>query len=391
MSSSSKIEWTDATWNPLTGCSLVSEGCRNCYAAREAAGRLSHRPEYQGLAVKRGDRPVFTGEVRLLPERLDQPLRWKRSRRVFVNSMSDLFHNSVPDDFIDRVFAVMAMTYRHRFQVLTKRPERMQAYVTGLEENPVGRLGGAAFEALGDEADAWVSNYVSGKGMPKDAPAHFFGEPRWPLPNVWLGTSVENQATADERVPHLLKTPAAVRFLSCEPLLGPVDLSTAWHGESALQAECWGDCAWCGNGHPPLHDCRRNRQAEQEIERGRSGIDWVIVGGESGPNARPMHSDWARTLRDQCVEAGVAFHFKQWGEWLPWDQDGAEVDDDPEATKFATQEWENDRWNDIGHPIWSDWVDGHIDPDQCTGRVGKMVAGRQLDGRTWDQEPAARP
>lgn len=271
MSGSSKIEWTHATWNPLTGCTLVSEGCRNCYAAREAAGRLSHHPAYEGLAVKRGGRAVFTGEIRLHPDRLDQPLRWRKPRRVFVNSMSDLFHPDVPDEFIARVFAIMELAKRHTFQVLTKRPERMAALLhdPGFIEQVRERL-------LVEDSHQFVTVF---NGW-------------WPISNVWLGTSVEDQATANERISHLLETPAAVRFLSCEPLLGPVDLARIGHFRDESLSALEEIVGWVQ----------------------RPAVDWVIVGGESGPNARRMETEWAASLVRQCREARVPVFVKQLGD-----------------------------------------------------------------------------
>ncbi len=271
----SKIEWTQQTWNPIAGCSPVSEGCRNCYAAREAI-RLQENPtvqiraKYEGTAVMRGAdahrRAVFTGRVNLAPQLLGLPLRWKRPRRVFVNSMSDLFHEKVPITFIAHVFAVMAATPRHTYQVLTKRPEWMATLLN----------------------DEYFWQQVHGFGMEQwwdvDALATI-GEigPLHPLVNVWLGTSVEDQAAADERIPHLLRTTAAVRFLSCEPLIGPVDLT--------------------GFFLIPVAD------------RGSfdSPIDWVIAGGESGPGARPCDIDWLYTIRDACRDFQVPLFVKQLG------------------------------------------------------------------------------
>jgi protein gp37 len=202
----------------------------------------------------------------------------------------------------------MALAPQHTFQVLTKRPERAATYLAGMgDAGPLDifvRGGGRLLKA----AEYATRNSRRFEFQPVQ---------RWPLRNVWLGTSISDQASADQRIPHLLATPAAVRFISAEPLLGPVDLETAWHGETALAAECWGDCGWCDAGYPALHNCQRGKQSGQEYSKGQSGIDWVIVGGESGPHARPMHPDWARSLRDQCAVAGVPFLFKQWGEWAP--------------------------------------------------------------------------
>lgn len=315
MSDKTRIEWTDATWNPVTGCTKVSEGCDHCYA-ETIAHRFAGTPAYpNGFAVT------------LRPERLDQPLRWQRPRRIFVNSMSDLFHADVPDEFIARVFAVMALAPQHTFQVLTKRPGRMRSLLSSAEFRRGVRL--AVFESgLVDEVIA-------------------FGSEMFPLPNVWLGTSVESQKWADVRIPQLLGTPAAVRFLSCEPLLGPVDLVPslrAWAGGDAVQI----------NHH--LH--------------------WVIVGGESGPHARPMHPDWARSLRDQCVSAGVAYHFKQWGEWTPL-FDGRELRYPLRGSRLAVNLAADGRAARDGHP------------GEPMIRLGKKAAGRELDGRTWDEYPEA--
>lgn len=237
-----KIEWTDATWNPIRGCSPVSDGCRNCYAARVAHRFSGPGEPYDGLADWRGGRAVFNGTIKVVDAVMDQPLRWKRPRRIFVNSMSDLFHENVPFKVVDEVFAVMEDAHWHTFQVLTKRPERALQWFSGLEPK-------------GD-----------------------------PLPNVWLGVSVEDQKAANERIPLLLACPAAVRFLSCEPLLGPVNAQV----------------------HESLAGMRSRSRAV--------AVDWIIAGGESGPGARPMDAAWAKSLRDQCTASGVPFLFKQWGE-----------------------------------------------------------------------------
>lgn len=293
---STGIEWTDETWNPVTGCTKVSPGCDHCYAER---------------ITNRFGGPGAFDTVVLHPERLDRPLHWRTPRRVFVNSMSDLFHDAVPDEFIAQVFEVMAMAgdeHGHTFQVLTKRPGRMASWMR---------------RHLGEDQN-WARNAPS---------------------NVWLGTSIETQKWVDVRLPKLLETPAAMRFLSCEPLLGPLDLSG------------WLDKPWC-----PTHDFPGGFCIEDCGDRRR--LDWVIVGGESGPKARPMHPDWARSLRDQCVAAGVPFFFKQWGEWLP---------DIPSSDfRYGTGGDRENHWDD------GEWT---------SFRVGKKRAGRELDGRTWDEMP----
>jgi len=245
MATNSSIEWTEATWNPVVGCTVLSPGCTNCYAMRMAA-RLEAmgQTKYTGVTRKTGGRHKWNGRINLDHASLDLPKRWKAGRTIFVNSMSDLFHVEVPLEFIKLVFATMVETPQHTYQVLTKRPDRAEE-------------------------------------LAKELP--------WPK-QVWLGTSVENAEYVD-RIDHLRRTPAAVKFLSLEPLLGPLE---------GLDLK---------------------------------GIDWAIAGGESGPGARPMEAEWVRSIRDQCISATIAFHFKQWG------------------------------------------------------GVNKKRAGRVLDGRTWDQLP----
>lgn len=250
------IEWTERSWNPIVGCTKVSPGCAHCYAETMARRlKAMGRPEYQDAINGNGK---WTGRVTLVPERLDEPLRRKKPTVYFVNSMSDLFHEDVPDEFIYQVFARMILGSQHTYQILTKRPQRALNW----------------FETFKPEAR---TNNVE-----------------WPLSNVWFGVSVENQKAADERIPYLLQTPAAVRFLSCEPLLGPVDISEWLPSTQELTL------GFLGN-HNPI------------FRKATDCIGWVIVGGESGPHARPMHPDWARAIRDQCQVAGVPFFFKQWG------------------------------------------------------------------------------
>ena len=290
MAENSKIEWTDATWNPTVGCSIVSPECLNCYAML-MAHRLANigQEKYQGLTqiVQQGSnkgKPVWNGMVRLDRDSLDIPMKRKKPTLYFVNSMSDLFHESLSHDDICQVWSQMVVADWHTYQVLTKRPHVAKQFV-----------------------NAWI--------------AHMRAESMAPVKNIWLGTSVGVKA-AKRRIDFLRETNAAVRFLSCEPLLedlGELDLT---------------------------------------------GIHWVIVGGESGPNARPMHPDWARSVRDQCKAAGVPFFFKQWGEWLGT----SPFDKKPEAD-VRRHEWNG------GVTAW---------------RVGKKAAGRLLDGKEHSEYPSGR-
>lgn len=318
MGDRSTIEWTDATWNPVTGCTKVSQGCKHCYAEREWPRLTKLVPSYIGRD--------FT-DVRTHADRLDQPLRWKKPRRVFVNSMSDLFHDDVPFEFIDRVFSVMALAPQHTFQVLTKRTRRMREYMNS---------GGRAAEVFDLVRNSELGYWAGGNKLPPLS---------WPLPNVWLGASVEDRHAADVRIVELLATTAAVHWISAEPLLGAIDL---W--ELAANS---------------LH----------KIDGGPK-IDWVVVGGESGQNARPMHPQWARDLRDQCAAEGVPFLFKQWGEW---GNDG--------RIPMLVSIHEKSHFLTLDGKQWAG-------PSQCCPkgtaamlRIGKKAAGRLLDGVLHDSYP----
>jgi protein gp37 len=290
-----KIEWADEVWNPVTGCTKVSEGCRNCYAERIMARFSPGRK--------------FT-DVQMHADRLDDPLRWKKPRRVFVNSMSDLFHKDVPFEFILRAWMMMAHTSQHTYLILTKRPERMRQFITDW-------LPGA-----------WGLATTSLQLLDR------------PIPNIWLGVSAETQNEADARIPILLQTPAAVRFVSVEPMLGEVNLI------------------------PYLLPIGYNWDYDR---RGPARINWVICGGESGPGARPLHPDWVRGVRDACQDAGVPFFFKQWGEWRPGGPS--------ETVLENTGSWQ-------GKQVYM-----NRNPEPVL-RVGKTVAGRELDGRTWEEYPS---
>lgn len=270
------IEWSDKTWNPTRGCSRVSQGCVNCYAERRALrfagpgwlGTIGPNHElaedhppgpFHGFVTKVNGHAAWTGKVELIESKLLEPLSWKKPARIFVNSMSDLFHEALPDEAIDRVFAVMALCPQHTFQILTKRPARMLEYFSDM-----GRVGEqvAGF--------TWDYKLCHTEGI--------LTLPKFPLPNVHLGVSVEDQKTADERIPLLLQTPAAKRFISYEPALSRVDFS-------------------------------RPEFSINRILLG--GIDQVICGAESGPEARPFDENWPWHTRDQCLAGGVKFFYKQ--------------------------------------------------------------------------------
>lgn len=293
------IQWTDETWNPVRGCSRVSSGCDNCYAMGQAHRFSGPGKPYEGLTTIRRGKVDWAGMARLVPEALEQPLRWKRPRRIFVNSMSDLFHESLSNEEIAAVFAVMAAAPQHTFQVLTKRPRRMKEWFAWVEQTC------QAIEGAENQ-----SRPSGGEGQMLQAFAHESGltgplwrksKPEsWPLPNVWLGVSVEDQAAADKRVPLLLETTAAVRFVSAEPLLGTIDFTRLANGSfspfSALQR-------WTSG----------RRLDGTEAGPQNTGIDWVIVGGESGPGARPCNVEWIRSIVSQCKAAGVPAFVKQLG------------------------------------------------------------------------------
>lgn len=328
----SKIEWTQETWNPIVGCSVVSPGCTNCYAMKMAdrlqfmsATQFQH---YQGTTQRVKGKPVWTGKMALAPDHiLTAPLRRRKPTCYFVNSMSDLFHDAVPDDWILRVLDVIRQASydggsnigridhgegEHTFQLLTKRAARMR--------NIMRRL-------------RWDGEQLY--LLPEDD-----GKARVLLRNLWLGVSCEDQRRADERIPDLLATPAAVRFVSAEPLLGPIDFTKI------------------------AFDFGTERTSRHNVLAGvtnistRTRLDWIIVGGESGSGARPMHPEWARSIRDQCTSAGVAFFFKQWGAHAP-------------ASVVL--------------------LGDHLPQDaDAMLPVSKAVAGRVLDGEVWDQQPIAR-
>lgn len=307
MMSETKIEWADKVWNPVTGCTKISEGCQNCYAEKMSK-RLRGRFGYPK------DEPF---KVTLRRDRLSEPSKWKKPRRIFVCSMGDLFHDDVWDGFIWQFFNEMRRANHHTFLVLTKRPKRMRAWF------------------------AWIEKEMR----------EFF-DFAWPLPNVHIGVTAENQAQANARIPILLETPAAKRFVSIEPMLGPIDLN-----ERELICKTWRKGLTIG-----------------------TYLDGVILGGESGHGARPMHPEWARAVRDQCQEAEVPFFFKQWGEWAPHHLD-AGINYDKIALFNKQENGDEPIYiRDLEEDRQEDWTEGQAD-DVFMYRIGKKKAGALLDGR----------
>jgi protein gp37 len=340
VSDNTAIEWSDASWNPVLGCARVSPGCDACYAivqARIRAGNPNPKvaTAFEGLTKPTEGRADWTGRINLLPERLEQPLRWRKPRKIFVNSLADLFHEDVPDQFIADVFAVMAVARWHTFQLLSKRHGRMKALLTSDSFR-------AMYEAAWDRraSDLWRF----GSQKTQDFMDGQISAP-WPIPNLCLGVSIENQPWAEIRVHALLscQQAAGVLWVSAEPLLGPIDLRNLKARNGALID------ALCGDVKSP----------DGTIYAACPGsVSWVVAGGESGAGSRPMHPDWARSLRDQCQDARVPYLFKQWG---------------------------SHRW--VEHSAYDDatqcWVADGIEPQ----RVSKKLAGRELDGREWNEYP----
>ncbi|MFH8295080.1 DUF5131 family protein [Streptomyces sp. NPDC018059] len=360
MATRTSIEWTDVTWSPIIGCTRVSRGCDGCYAISSARIRSANpNPKiaqaYAGTTSNTG-RVDWTGKVNLLEDRLLQPLSgkgiWRQPCRVFVNSQSDLFHEAVPEEFIARILAVMACTPQHTYQVLTKRHGRMRSLMNSKD----------FVSAVRTETHALDRDAVLGSG------------PRWQplLPNLWMGVSVEDQRTANLRVPALLRIPAARRFISAEPLLGPVDLT---------RIPFRGDTDYFVDALDGRYGLREPRESFSFGLADLRPIDWVIAGGESGPKARPMHPAWARSLRDQCRQSRrrVPFLFKQWGEFRPFWRPETDGRPCPDPVLYVNAE--------SGEALPEDQV-----PDtgswQGVYRLGKKKAGNELDGRTWLQTPA---
>lgn len=311
-----KIEWTDETWNPIVGCSIQSTGCTNCYAMKQAArivAMTKGKTHYADTTKYVNGNAVWTGKIKIAPyQTFYKPTQWKKPKRIFVNSMGDIFHENVPEEWIENVFRVIQGCPQHTFMILTKNPKRMRQFMIW-----------------------WKQQFTD------------------ILPNVWLGVSVENQETANERIPILLDTPAATHFISCEPLLGAIDLTK-------------------------LHYDKKNENFYLDaiegsnydtIQAQTNKLDWVIVGGESGKNARPMHPDWVRTIRDQCAQALTPFFFKQWGEFCP------------PIIKIPGMAIDK-----LGR-LYNAWDEEFTKGSAHVVRIGKKLAGNMLDGKTHQAFP----
>lgn len=315
MSDNTKIEWADATVNAINGCSVTTPGCTNCYAMKLAGTRMKNHPTRQGLTIETKAGPVWNGTVRLHEPALPQPLSWSKPRRIFWNAHGDTFHDAVPDEWIDRIFAVAALTPQHTHMILTKRSKRMREWFERYDA------------AHDDNCADKVGKVVDLIAFPSARRAALARLQLWPLPNVWLGVSVEDQTRADERREDFRNTPAAVKFVSYEPALTYVN----WAG-------------W-------------------------EFVDQIIAGGESGPHARPPHPQWFRDTRDWCAAESIHFFFKQWGEWR---DRGGHV---PIPTR-----------NHQSHICHLDKDSGKCKPnpnrfsDETMIKLGKGKSGRLLDG-----------
>lgn len=373
MADKTGIEWTDATWNPITGCAIVSRGCTNCYAMKLAGTRLKDHPSRYGLTQASKAGPVWTGEVRLNESWLGQPLRWKRPRKIFVCAHGDLFAENVPDEWIERVVAVAIAAWLlngHISQILTKRPARMRDTFKR--------------RVFWEAVNLRIADLVRGHYDPLTIDDY---GPEHPCDGLWLGTSAEDQASANQRVPALLETPAAVRFVSAEPLLGPIDFRAIQPADKYHQVDALNGTF--GFSRPHIAYSPR--------------IHWIIAGGESGPGARPMHPAWAREIRDACKAAGTAFFFKQWGSWAPVSEMSDQAIDAcyrpahptrPESTRHCLVA------NMVMHQDGARFRDSAIYQSGAyaagTGamrlmHIGKRRAGRHLDGLEHSEMPEAQP
>jgi protein gp37 len=367
-----KIEWVaelarirgmdSKSWNPVIGCSRASEGCRNCYAAAtvDRFARKDGTGAYAGLTERDGDGvPRFNGKIDFSEARLMEPLKWRKPAVVFVGDMADLFHPNVTDEMLDRIFAVMALRPDCLFLVLTKRPERMREYL--VKQCKAHNIADCAGNISGQRLSFKLDGF--------------------PLPNVWFGVTAESQVAADERVPHLLATPAVRRFVSAEPMLGAINI-TPYIGHNAHHCRCgWHKTELDGSWFAGKFTCHKCGDACSTYD----ALDWVICGGESGPNARPMHPDWARSLRDQCAAAGAKFFFKPWGEWTPHTPvAGGDLGGDVRAgrVQIVHQTGQSDVEISIATGGRST-----IPGSRYMARVGKKAAGRLLDGIEHNEVP----
>jgi protein gp37 len=304
------IEWTDKTWNPTRGCRRVSPGCVNCYAETQAIRFSGEGGAYEGLVRSTCGGPRWTGEGRFVPDKLEDPLHWRKPMRIFVDSMSDLFFEEFSNEQIAAVFGVMATAHWHTFQVLTKRPARALEWFKWVSEEAQRRHHLNPAYWLVKESVETIGNPARGSGIMA---------PRWPLSNVWIGASIEDQQRANERLPLLLQLPAALRFVSYEPALEAVDFCATEAGDALSE------CEECAGAEP---DC--------ELCQGLGRVDWLIVGGESGRNARPFDIAWARGAVAQCQDAGVPVFVKQLGAVpLPQHQAGAWDHDHPNRIRHV--------------------------------------------------------
>lgn len=342
--SSKRLEkglWWDRNWPVLEGCSHVSSACDNCFAAEYAHRFENSLPYLSGLTTPEGR---WTGSVTMRQDQLELPLKITKPTVWFVAERSDLFHPSVPDEYLDRVFAVMAMAKQHTFMVLTKRPEWMAAY---------------------------FQEWIDGVKAVKTSAPNIIGDLRLPLPNLWLGTTIWDQASADRNIPFLLQARADNRFVSIEPMLGPIELQTR-------------------DGEDERPDGSLHFRAFLRGVTGDRRIDWVICGGESGRKARPVHPDWVRSLRDQCAAASVPFFFKQWGEYRPAISVG-EATNKPVVVQNRSK-LEDKRAREmpsfsgcyrLDHQVAAilDGSGEYAQYDCAMVRVGKKATGRLLDGK----------
>ena len=300
MGQNTKIEWCDATVNPVRGCRRKSTGCQ-----RLAATRLRHLDKYEGLATMTPNGPRWSGSVQLDIDVMKKVLTWRKSKRIFVCDMSDLFYEEVPDEFIERVFAVMAVAQQHQFLLLTKRPDRMKKWFESAPPIYERRADSVAWWAEAMGLCIWDSRgnkqHLYNRHIEKKKLEHRKVFPGWPLPNVWLGTSTENQETANERIPELLDTPAAIRYISYEPALERVELLPWWLSIHLIDLD--------GTVHMP-----KEHGIAAIGGQWRHGLDWVIAGAESGPGHRPCQIEWIDSMKSQCEMAGVSFFFKQFME-----------------------------------------------------------------------------